>query len=298
MSHISSYSKVFAVGHKWVLDIFDDPVIVQEKVDGSQISFGVIDGELSIRSSGATIYIESAPKMFNKAIATILELKDELKPGLIYRGEYLSKPKHNTLAYDRVPKKNIIIFDIATEGQNYLPDLAVAIEAERLGLEIVPLLFCGVVKGVDQLKTLLDRVSILGGQKIEGVVIKNYEKFTDDKKTMMAKYVNPEFQEKHQRSWRKENPTRGDVINNIISEYQTEARWQKAVQHLREGGQLKQSPQDIGNLIKAVKEDVKSECEEEIKQKLFDRFWGEISRRVAAGLPEWYKEKLAREAFE
>ena len=297
MKHISSYSKVFAVGHKWVEDIFDGPVIVQEKIDGSQISFGIIDGELSIRSSGADIYVESAPKMFNKAIETILELKDDLKPDHIYRGEYLSKPKHNTLAYSRVPNKNIILFDILVEGQNYLEYKDVRAEAARLGLEVVPLLYSGIVSELDALKEFLNLESILGGQKIEGVVVKNYEKFTDDKKTMMAKYVSPEFQEKHQKSWRKDNPTRGDVINRIIEQYKTEARWQKAVQHLAEADQLTETPKDIGGLIKEVKNDVLKECEDEIKQLLFKHFWGQISRRLTAGLPEWYKEKLAESAF-
>jgi len=297
MNHISSYSKIFAVGHRWVLDIFDDPVIVQEKVDGSQISFMVVDGDLSIRSSGAEVHVESPPKMFNKAVATILKLKDDLEPRLIYRGEYFSKPKHNTLAYERVPEKNIIIFDIAREGENYICYEDVREEAARLGLETVPLLFRGKVNGLDQLKALLDRESILGGQKIEGVVIKNYNKFTDDKKAMMAKYVSPELQEKHQKSWRKANPTREDIINSIIKQYRTEARWQKAVQHLRELDQLEQSPRDIGKLIKAVKEDTREECEDEIKQQLFNHFWKRINREVVHGLAEWYKEKLSNEAF-
>lgn len=68
MNHLSGYSKVYALGHREILGILDDPVIVQEKIDGSQISFGVIDGEISIRSKGADIYPESPPKMFKKAV--------------------------------------------------------------------------------------------------------------------------------------------------------------------------------------------------------------------------------------
>ena len=53
-------------------------------------------------------------KMFDKGAFTALRLFNEglLAPGVTYYGEYLQKPKHNTLCYDRVPKDNIIIFDV------------------------------------------------------------------------------------------------------------------------------------------------------------------------------------------
>lgn len=298
MAHIHSYSKVFTIGHKWVLDVFDGPVYVEEKIDGSQISFGIINGELSVRSNGADIYLEAAPKMFNKAIETILSLKDELIPNLIYRGEYLQKPKHNTLAYERTPKKNIIIFDISDDKQNYWDYADTVVEADRLGLETVPLFYFGKIDSLEQLKKYLENDSVLGGQKVEGVVVKNYSKFTDDKKVMMAKYVSKEFQEKHQGEWKKSNPTRTDVINNIVETYKTDARWKKAIQHLAETGNLDGSPKDIGPLIKAVKDDVLAECEDEIKHILFTHFWGQIGRMITAGLPEWYKEYLAEKSME
>jgi hypothetical protein len=292
MKHLSGYSKVKALGHRDILGILDDPVIVQEKIDGSQISFGVIGDEISIRSSGADIYPESPPKMFNKAVEQILKRKDILKVGYIYRGEYLSKPKHNTLAYERVPKDNIILFDIDAGGLcNYLSYEDVAKEAERIDLEVVPLLYRGKVT-IDILKGFLGTPSILGGQNIEGVVVKNYGMFTGDKKTAMAKVVDTAFQEKHQKSWRENNPTRADIIGQIVETYRTEARWQKALQHLREEDRILGEPKDIGSLIAEVKRDVQDECEEEIKQKLYDYFWKDIKRRITHGLPEWYKEKL------
>lgn len=295
MEYISSYSKIFALGHRLVRDIFDGPVKVQEKIDGSQISFGVSDGELMIRSKGAKIYPESPPKMFNKAVATIQSLQDKLEPDHIYRGEYLSKPKHNTLAYDRVPKQHIILFDVERTGLYFLSDFGLNREAERLGLEVAPMFCEGTFSSAFPFKEYMDRTSILGGQKVEGLVIKNYHKFTDDKKVMMAKIVSTEFQEKHQRTWKKSNPNRADVVQRLIATYATPARWQKAVQHLREADELVDAPQDIGKLIGEVKRDVRSECEEEIKQVLFDHFWKSIERGVAVGLPEWYKTKLSEE---
>src|SRR5690242_11376793 len=100
-----SYPSIFALGHRYVADLLTVPVLVEEKIDGSQFSFGISTvGELAIRSKGAQMHIDAPEKMFQKAADTVKELKDVLTPGWTYRAEYLAKPKHNTLAYDRVPE--------------------------------------------------------------------------------------------------------------------------------------------------------------------------------------------------
>ena len=62
---LRSYPKVFNLGHRAVRDLLSGPVVVQEKIDGSQFSFGVgEDGTLLIRSRGADIEPEAPPKLF------------------------------------------------------------------------------------------------------------------------------------------------------------------------------------------------------------------------------------------
>jgi hypothetical protein len=39
MEKIHSYSKLYNIGHKAVEDLFNEEVLIQEKLDGSQISF-------------------------------------------------------------------------------------------------------------------------------------------------------------------------------------------------------------------------------------------------------------------
>jgi hypothetical protein len=129
------------------------------------------------------------------------------------------------------------------------------------------------------------------------VVVKNYHLFTVEKKVAMGKFVSEKYKEVQGGEWRKDNPTKQDIIDRLIGQYRTHARWQKAVQHLRESGILEGSPRDIGNLIKEVPQDVLKECEDEIKNALFAHFWPNIRRGVTAGLPEWYKEQLLEEAF-
>ena len=295
---IHSYSKVYQIGHKVIRDIFKSGVTIEEKIDGSQFSFGVIDGVLCARSHNKQLIIEAPDNMFNKAVETIKSIQHLLKPNWTYRGEFLQKPKHNTFAYDRTPTKFIIGFDIMREEQeDYLSYNEKVDEFGYIGLETVPIVYQGIVDNLEMFNEFLDRKSILGGQKVEGVVIKNYSLITDDKKVAMGKYVSEAFKEVHNKDWKERNPSRSDIVLQIIDKYKSEARWNKAVQHMQENGDLDESPKDIGWLMQGVPFDIMNECQDEIKDILFKHFWKTISRGVTQGLPVWYKQKLAEKAF-
>lgn len=309
MTHLHSYPSIYSLGHRAAQDILSGPVVVQEKVDGSQFSFGVrLDDDpgadhtarLFMRTKGTEVYQESTDKLFKGAIETVTRLFNEgrLTPGYVYRGEVLAKPKHNTLAYERIPAGNIILFDIDIGEEAYASPSFVQARATELGLETVPTVYEGTLTSLDQVTALLDRVSVLGGSKIEGLVIKAYGRYGPDKKTLMAKYVTESFKEVHQGQWRKENPTRGDQIALLIDRYRTPARWAKAVQHLRDQGRLQEAVQDIGALMQEVPNDIVKEEYEAIKEALWNAFWPQIRRGVTAGLPQWYKDQLAQAAFQ
>lgn len=293
-----SYPKVWNVGHGAAKELFLDEVIIEEKVDGSQFSFGAFQGVMKLRSKGQEIHLDSVPKMFEEAASFCLSIKDRLTEGYTYRAEYLQKPKHNVLAYDRIPNNHLIIFDINTGEEQYLSYEAKKAEADRLGLEIVPLLFKGKIDTLPELTKLLDNVSILGGQKIEGFVIKNYARFGPDKKALLAKHVCESFKEVHKGEWKKENPGKAEIIDALVTSYRTPARWQKSVQHLKDAGSIQDWPQDIGKIIKETQADLKLECEQEIKDKLFAWAWPQLCRRAVGGLPEWYKAKLLEKQIE
>ena len=142
-------------------------------------------------------------------------------------------------------------------------------------------------------------MSILGGQKIEGVVVKPfaYDKFGADKKVLMAKFVSEAFKEIHSAEWKKSNPTKGDVLDVIVASLRTPARWNKAIQHLRENGEITDSPKDIGALIREVQADVLKECADDIRMRLFSWARPRVQRGVVAGLPEWYKNELLNRQF-
>lgn len=296
---INSYPSIYNMGHAAVADILKAPVIVEEKVDGSQLSFSKYNGEVSMRSKGATINMLAPANMFNKAVEFINSVAHLIPEGMTFRGEYLAKPKHNVLAYDRVPTNNIIIFDVNIGLEKYATTEEKTELAKQLGLEVVPQIFSGMIQDLQQFRKFLDRESILGGQKIEGVVIKpmNYNLFGLDKKCLMAKFVSEDFKETHAKEWQKVSEDKS-IMTVLSAIYTSPARWQKALLHLREAGLITDSPKDIGMLMKEVPEDVEKECKEEIKDQLYKWAWPQLRRMVGRGLPEWYKEQLLKKQFE
>jgi hypothetical protein len=298
---MTSYPSIYNIGHRAVADLLKVPVNVEEKVDGSQFSFGLSkEGELHVRSKGAVMHVDAPEKMFTLGVETARRLAPDLVPGWTYRGEFLAKAKHNSLAYNRAPNYNVIIFDINTGEESYLPYENKHAEASRIGLECVPLLFSGMVEDVGTFRSFLDKESILGGQKIEGVVVKpsDYNLLGQDKKVLMGKFVSEAFKEIHSHAWKESNPTSRDILTKIAVAYTTAARWSKSVQHLRERGQIDDSPKDIGKIILEIKEDVRRECEQEIRDLLWNWAWPHISRQVTNGSPEWYKEQLLKLQFD
>lgn len=298
---IHSYPKVYNLGHPALEGLLDGEVVVEEKVDGSQLSARVCpeSGCLQVRSKNAVIDSDGPPALFDRGVETLrrLHAAGMLESSATHRFEYLRKPKHNALAYDRVPLGHLALLDVDRGTEDYFGRDDKAYAARQLGLEVVPVLFKGHLSDFSTLEAMLERDSFLGGTKIEGVVIKNYARFGRDGKALMGKHVSERFREIHGKEWKKANPQGKDVLEGLVERYKTEGRWAKAVHHLFDDGALEHSPRDIGPLMREVVRDVEEECGEEIRDILFKWAWRTVGRRLAHGLPEWYKERLAKAQF-
>lgn len=295
---MKSYPKIYNLGNVAIDNIFSTEVQVEEKADGSNYSFGVINGELVCRSKGSILNILAPEKLFCNAVNTSKELETLVKPNWIYRAEYLAKPRHNVLHYDRIPNKHLLGFDIEREDGTYLSYDEKKQEFERLGLETVPLLYSGTISGYEIFRTLVDdTVSILGGAKVEGIVVKNYTLKGRDENILIGKFVSEAFKEVH-KGPKLTQTNKDSIIDTISSMYHTKARWNKAIQHLNERGELTTSLKDIPLLLKEISLDTKNESEEEIKELLFKWAWGKVSRKIIEGFPEYYKEYLIKQTFE
>ncbi len=82
-----SYPSPKAMGHGMIKELLLDSVIVEEKLDGSQFSFGVFgaERELKCRSKASQINMFAPEKMFLKAVETAQKLAPLLIEGWTYR---------------------------------------------------------------------------------------------------------------------------------------------------------------------------------------------------------------------
>lgn len=296
MSSTAAFPKILHIGDKQISSLFDGEVEITEKVDGSQFGFGKENGRLFARSKGKEQDLDNPDMMFIKGVEYVKSIEDLIPDNYTFYGEYLQKPKHNTLAYDRVPKNNIALFGVYNqETKEFLGSDSIQQWATRLGVDPIPVLHTGSSTPEEVLKIVKERVSYLGGQNIEGVVVKAYKPWLFlgqiPLSVMSGKYVTEEFKEVHNKNWKAENTGKGK-LEVAISQYRSEARWNKAVQHLRDDGRLTESPRDIGELIKEVRKDISLEEKENIKDQLWSIFGNDFLGMATSGLPEWYKQKL------
>ncbi len=291
-----AFPKIFALGEPRIYKIFDDDVEITEKVDGSQFGFGKINGELIVRSRRRELILTHPDKMFNMGIDFVVSIKDLIPDNTMFYGEYLTKPKHNTIAYGRVPKNNLALFGIVSKKYGWVVNHE-ALEgwAAKLGIDVVPRLFQGKVTNItDQIEKLMKTESFLGNSTIEGFVVKNYKKdyMIGDIYVglMLGKFVSEEFKEKNHDKY---NGEKSKVnLESFFQGFRTEARWEKAIQHLRDDGSLENLPKDIGFIIQEVQRDIMEEEKEFAMGFFWDLHRKSLMRVATAGFPEWYKNKL------
>lgn len=296
---IGSYPSIYALGHKALGEGFlDRELIVQEKVDGSQFSVMWTEAGWAYRSKGVQVHKEDAPDLFRPTISHFEAVPDAIKalafPGTVFRGEAFKNERHNTLKYGRTPEGHFVLFDIERPGQQFEDPSTVRQWAGRLGVEPIRTIYVGKVE-VSQIQEWLKEESALGGTILEGVVLKPvaYDLFGVDKKLLIAKMVREDFKEMNGAAWKLNNPSRGDVVDALITKYRNNQRYKKAVQHLRDEGKLDGSPKDIGSLIAEVKKDIEKEERDAIAEALLNRFLPDILRGASGGIPDWYKAELA-----
>ena len=290
------FPKILHIGDKQIESLFDGPVEITEKVDGSQFGFGKVNGQIFCRSKGQELDLDNPNSMFVAGVEYVLGIADKIPDNHTFYGEYLERPKHNTLAYDRIPTNHIALFGVYNYESKEFYDYEVISEwAEKLGVDAIPVLKRGASTPEEVLELVKERVSYLGGQNIEGVVVKAYKPWMFlgqiPLSVMSGKYVTEAFKEVHHKNWKAENTGKGK-LEVAKSQYSSPARWNKAIQHLRDAGSLEGSPKDIGPLIKEIHKDITEEEKENIKNELWAIYGKEFVAAATQGFPQWYKEKL------
>jgi hypothetical protein len=273
-------------------------VIIQEKVDGSQLSICNIDGKLRFFNKSKEITAHAKP-FFNSHVSLVN--KPELfKPGYVYHGEAMNSVHPNTIRYEREPTYFWIIYEIVKDDGTSLYPEEIEKLLEGTGLEYIKPLYDNIdnmdttesVDYVEMANEYVEKItrdeipSILGGRP-EGVVLKAVNRMRNGKRVNTRyKFVRTEFSEMN-RARKRRLPKLPDVeiIDGIGAVYNVKARFQKAVQHLQEDGKWKDVPKrNQTALIEELDADLRKECEEDIKNMLFIRFWPQISKAARTDL--------------
>lgn len=313
------FPKIYTVGSSEVKDVFNGAVEITEKLDGSCIGFGIVDGELIVRSKNKELSLTKPESMFAGAVAYIKSIRDKLPKDVFFYGECVSKPRHNVLTYKTVPAGFVALFAMVDTGMWAAKDSNTELSsnddesssrdakfhrydeladwAKVLGMGIVQLLWDKKIPEgmnvIPLLESFLSKESALGG-RMEGIVIKNYSvpqilhgRYCP---ITIAKMVSDDFKEVKVRKIVKADGV--SKLDELFDMYRTEARWQKAIQHLEERGELSYNAKDIGLVIQEAHRDLIEECEESFKNALYAMFRKQWLNAATLGAAEYYKKYL------
>lgn len=297
MKGLAKYTKILTLGSSKTENALKGKVVIQEKMDGSLMRWGVDeDRTFWMGSKNCLLHCAEENKMFAKAVNYLLSKKEwfekALRPNTYLFAEFLNNPKHNVLQYEKVPTNNLVLFDIMCNGKWNFDRRTLDELAYTIGIDVIPELYRGKAD-VNKIKELLTTPSYLGKQLVEGVVIKNYKEFIfvgNNTYPLFTKYVREEYKEKQRCGWTGARHKLG--LDDFIRSFKSEPRWQKAIQHLKEEGRLTNSPKDIGELIKEVQKDIAEEEKDNIIHFLYRHYIKDILRVSTQGFVEWYKNKL------
>ena len=305
------YPKIVHYGSKdmYLEDLAKGKVVAEEKIDGSLLRVRC-NGDERLFGSKNIVWDAEHPLdgMFAPGVIELTKLLSGFLPqnSVTIYGEYLAKPRQNTLSYERVPKHNFVVFDVLLNDPQHGEEWSFMGYGEKkqfsesLDLEVVQLLEESEfpIINLEKINTLLQKDSMLGKEKIEGIVFKNYGLQRTDRlflgEPVFAKYVRPEFKERNDAAWR--TSTKKGFMEALVERHASPARWAKAMFRLRDDGKLTWSPRDIPEIMKEVMRDLKEEEGQNIQIDLFEHFWRDICKGIVRGIPEWYQAKLIEES--
>lgn len=298
---IKSYPKILALAGRYFDLIKGKRVELTEKYDGSAFAYGKDrEGNLYMRSKGANLYPDgNVQDLFRPAVEHVLSIQHTLPLDTVFYGETLKSERHNTLKYNSIPRNHIALYGMTDFERTMAYDYGyMVIAAREMEVDCVPLLGYYTFNSTDEVLELLGKESNLGGPEMGGVVLKDYSapmEFSGMVYPFTAlKLVSEKFKEVH-----KSNPDwtpNKSKLENLLERYRTEARWEKAVQHLKERGEFTGEYKDIGALIREIHLDLVTEEKDNFKEALYDIYQKDWKNIATRGMPEWFKtDYLLRE---
>lgn len=303
---MKKFPKVLGLGQPLLAEIFDDPVDLTSKIDGSQCRINLTESNVQCGSKNVDI---ADDKMFTIAYeqANRIWVDNKWKEwgsDITLFTEFLNKLKHNVLSYNRVPLNNIYLFGALIDGKHIQTEKLIEL-AHDLNIE-PPHIIASQIKidNPDDLNKYLETESVLGGTRVEGIVIRNsYKSYPPLLISTMAfmdyplvgKLVRDDFKERLNKEWSGKRQ-REEPITKITAEFLTEARFHKAIQHLEETGKITYEMNNLKDIIPEFYNDLLDEEKDEIIKVVMASFWKPLKRKCDNfAVQEWKKYLLAKQ---
>lgn len=282
------YQSIDRLGHKTTLGVLNvgDHIVIQEKIDGANASFRK-DGEtIRAYSRNNELSEENTLGGFYQFTQTPTDAfrVEYLINGWIYFGEYLNPHKVKYPEH----QKEFFLYDIYdVDSEMYHPFSIVKLEAQRLGLNLIPVLYEGEYTSFEHLQSFVGK-TMLGGrlgdvETGEGIVVKNVDyrdRFGNQK---FVKLVTDVFREVQKQKAPKDPQIELTQEQVFVQQVVTEARVDKFLYKFVDEGILDEhySIEDMGIILKNMNQRIKED----------------ILKEESELLPEQYDEKQLSKAI-
>jgi hypothetical protein len=213
LTKLARYQHVERLGHEDVEGLLKGEVIVQNKMDGANLTVAMIGSTLVIGSRNSAISINGEPNHgFNGAVEYILHHDQIIPyltrlaivlPAVALRGEWLVKHSMN---YKSEAYGQFYVFDEEHYRWNeqtqkydwsYRHPEDWQMRMKDLGIKYIPNVAVLRDPTLDQLIELSKGPDEWGAEQKEGIVIKNYAFKNTHGRTTWGKIVSADFKEKH-----------------------------------------------------------------------------------------------------
>lgn len=270
----TKYHSIVRLGHKSTVDVLNigDYIVIQEKIDGANASFRKDGDVVRAYSRNKELNEENTLGGFYQWVQENVKAED-LHEDAIYFGEWLNPHKVKYPDYE----KQFFLYDIYdTETERYIGFRLVELQAEKLGLNLVPVFYDGEYQSFEHLESFVGKTA-LGGmlgdkQTGEGIVVKNVNYEDRFGRQLFVKLVVDDFREV-QKQKKYKNPNEALTPEAILAhEVITQPRIEKLIYKFKDEGLISANieKKDIGFIFKNVNtyvwEDVLKEESDQITE--------------------------------
>ena len=268
---MKKYDSIPRYGKQGTRDILGTEVVVMEKLDGANASFGIIDGELKMFSRNQELNEHNTLRGFYDWVKLNVDTS-KLIINTIYFGEWLVP---HSVQYKKEAQHKFYLFDIYHSDVNeYLSSKIVQSQAKFIGLETPRVLFEGELQDVSELQQYVGLSELTEIPNTgEGIVVKDYEG------QQFVKIVSDKFKET--KSIKQPSLDRTD-IGTLIDSVLTPQRVEKLIHKKIDLGLLPAELDitDTGNVLKALSSDVVNDIFEEEMHIFLDMLRKKISKKT------------------